>query len=151
MKVVSMFELAQSFVGHNEIVGIEDDPLIMAMLRLDADWPEHDEVPWCSAFVNFICKMMKLPRSRSLRARSWLQVGHGVATSGGVVGSDIVVLSRGKGRQPGPEVIAAPGHVGFFAGHDGTKHVLVLGGNQGDQVSVARFPVKSILGVRRVA
>jgi hypothetical protein len=57
---------------------------------------------------------------------------------------------RGTGKQPGPDVTAAPGHVGLFAGLEGT-HVLVLGGNQSNGVSVARFPVARVLGVRRLA
>jgi hypothetical protein len=39
--------------------------------------------------------------------------------------------------------------VGWFAGVD-KGQVLVLGGNQGDQVSVASFPVSRVLGVRRL-
>ena len=59
------------------------------------------------------------------------------------------MLSRGVGAQPGPDVIAAPGHVGFFAGLDGA-HVLLLAGNQGDAVTVAPFDRTRVLGVRRL-
>ena len=142
------FDLAQRFVGLKEVGGSVDNPQIMAMLKLDNGWPESDEVPWCSAFVNYICWLLRLPRSKSLRARSWLMVGVGVHLDSAKVG-DVVVLKRGKGDQPGPEVIEAPGHVGFYAGRfDG--FIEVLGGNQSDTVKVSRYPSKSLLGVRRI-
>jgi len=142
------FDLAQRFVGLKEVGGSVDNPQIMAMLKLDNGWPESDEVPWCSAFVNYICWLLRLPRSKSLRARSWLMVGVGVHLDSAKVG-DVVVLKRGKGDQPGPEVIEAPGHVGFYAGRfDG--FIEVLGGNQSDTVKVSRYPSKSLLAVRRI-
>jgi len=58
-------------------------------------------------------------------------------------------LQRGTGKQPGPEVLDAPGHVGFYAGVEGSK-VMLLGGNQGDSVSVSRYPKTQILGIRRL-
>ena len=142
------FSIAQRFVGIEEVGGAVDNPQIMAMLKPDNNWPDHDEVPWCSAFVNYICWLLRLPRSKSLRARSWLWVGSAVPVSEAKVG-DIVVLKRGKGEQPGPEVLDAPGHVGFFAGLS-DQFVEVLGGNQGDTVKVSRYPKKNILGIRRI-
>lgn len=146
------FNLAQRFIGLQEIAGNVDNPQILSMLKLDAgDWVEHDEVPWCSAFVNYICWLLRLPRSKSLRARSWLEVGTAVQLKDAEVG-DIIVLKRGKGSQPGPEVIDAPGHVGFYAGLSDDEHLIeVLGGNQSDSVKVSRYPVDSLLGVRRLS
>ncbi len=149
---VSAFDIAQVFIGEKEIGAGMDNPLIMAMLRTDNKWPEDDEVPWCSAFVNFVCKLLRLPRSKSLLARSWLDVGMGVAElDQAFPGFDVVILQRGSGKQPGPENTTAPGHVGFFAGisPDGTL-VEILGGNQGDQVKISRYPVDRVLGVRRL-
>ena len=51
---ITPFELAQRFIGVKEVPGTTDNPQILAMLKLDGEWPEHDEVPWCSAFVNYI-------------------------------------------------------------------------------------------------
>jgi hypothetical protein len=90
-----------------------------------------------------------LDRSRSAAARSWLDVGDPVILASAQPGSDVVILSRGAGKQPGPEVVNAPGHVGFYAGRDG-DNVLLLGGNQGNQVSIASFPASRVLGVRRL-
>ena len=150
----SAFEVGQRFIGIKEIAGVMDNPMILAMLRLAPDgdydsWPEHDEVPWCSAYVNFICHILRLPRSKSLRARSWLGVGHRIALEDARVGCDVIILSRGEGVQPGPDVEDAPGHVGFYAGHDDT-YIQILGGNQGDTVSVKSFRKDRLLGVRRL-
>ena len=151
------FDMAQRFVGMKEMPGHEDNPQIMAMLMLGGSddlaefnsWPEHDEVPWCSAFVNYICWLERLPRSKSLMARSWLEVGEGIPLQDAYPGNDVVVLKRGKGDQPGPEVLKAPGHVGFFAGQTGAL-VEVLGGNQSNTVKISRYPVERVLGIRRL-
>lgn len=145
---MNAFDIAQRFVGIREVGGSVDNPQIMAMLKLDNDWPEADEVPWCSAFANYVCWLLRLPRSKSLRARSWLLVGRGISLDEAVPG-DIIVLKRGRGEQPGPEVIEAPGHVGFYAGRSGDL-IEVLGGNQSDTVKVSRYPRADLLGVRRI-
>jgi uncharacterized protein (TIGR02594 family) len=145
----SLFEVAQAFIGIREIQGTLDNPAIMAMLKLDASWPGHDEVAWCSAFANYISKLLKVPRSKSLMARSWLRIGSAVDLGNAEIGSDIVILKRGGKNEPGPEVSDAPGHVGFYAGRE-NELVLVLGGNQGDSVNIQGFPVDQVLGIRRL-
>lgn len=124
--------------------------MVLAMLQLDSKWVENDETPWCSAFVNFTCFMLpNVPRSNSLAARSWLLVGQSIPLTDARVGWDIVVMTRGKLPQPGPNVIKAPGHVGFYAGQD-EKNVMVLGGNQGDAVNIAPFAKNRILRIVRL-
>lgn len=144
------YKMAHVFLGRTEIPGSDNDPLIMEWLKLDHSWPSCDEVPWCSAFVNWICKLWGLPRSKSLMARSWLAVGekirHPIRAKKGF---DVVILSRGRHPQPGPEVITAPGHVGFFSCYKG-EDVLILGGNQSNTVSVQSYSKSKILGVRRL-
>lgn len=147
---ITPFDLAQRFIGVKEAPGATAaNPLILGMLKLDQTWPTDDEVAWCSAFVNFIVWLLRLPRSKSLGARSWLGVGRAIPISSAQIGFDVVILSRGEGAQPGPDVINASGHVGFFAGIDeGMVHL--LGGNQSNSVSIASFPTSRILGVRRL-
>ena len=120
----------------------------MSMLNLDMGWPENDEVPWCSAFANYICWLLRLPRSKNLRARSWLNVGEAINVP--KKGFDVVILQRGSGIQPGPEVIEAPGHVGFFSGFSEGGKIHVLGGNQSDSVNVSAYPTVRVLGYRRL-
>lgn len=145
---INAFVLAQRFVGLAEVAGRVANPQILAMLRLDQKWPIDDSVPWCSAFVNFVCWLLRLPRSKSLRARSWLSVGRPIPLEWAQAGFDVVILKRGL-SDAGPDVQDAPGHVGFFAGQD-NEHVLLLGGNQSDSVSIASFPRSRVLGVRRL-
>lgn len=147
---VDALDIARRFIGVKEAPGTTSNPAILAMLKLDAQWPEDDSrTPWCSGFVNWVAWLLQLPRSRSLAARSWLKVGTAVRIEDAVPGFDVVILSRGPGPQPGPEVLDAPGHVGFFVGREEFS-ILVLGGNQGDMVSVAPFSLGRLLGVRRL-
>ncbi len=146
---ITAFDIAQVFVGTEEVGGAMDNPQILAMLKLDNNWPDGDEVPWCSAFVNYVCKLLRLPRSKSLLARSWLSIGKEVGLANAKVGFDIVVLKRGSGDQPGPENQTASGHVGFYAGQSG-DFVQLLGGNQGDSVKISSYEISRILSVRRL-
>ena len=146
---ITAFELAERFIGSKEVAGTASNPLILAMLQLDQSWPQKDEVPWCSAFVNFVCWLLRLPRSKDLRARSWLTLGKIISLVEAEVGFDIAILKRTTGDQPGPEVINAPGHVGFFAGKE-EGVILLLGGNQDDSVNVRRFMRRDLLGIRRI-
>jgi uncharacterized protein (TIGR02594 family) len=141
---VTLYDIAQRFVGQKEVPGDFSNPAVLAMLRLDNPGIKDDETPWCSGFMNWCAWLLRLPRSKSLAARSWLGVGHAVALDKAEVGYDVVVLSR-------PAAGPAAGHVGLFAGlsQDG-KNVLLLGGNQGDAVSIAEFPVERIVGIRRL-
>lgn len=150
---ITPFQLAERFVGVKEIPGSEDNPQILSMLKLDADWPENDECPWCAGFVGYIMWLLRLPRSKSLLARSWLNIGRPVTLGEAQIGFDIVILSRGDPPQPGPENTTAPGHVGFFAGdgwYQGKQVVYLLGGNQSDEVNLRSYPVDRVLGIRRV-
>jgi uncharacterized protein (TIGR02594 family) len=150
---ITPFQLAERFVGVKEVPGSESNPQILSMLKLDADWPENDECPWCAGFVGYIMWLLRLPRSRSLLARSWLNIGRPIHGGQAQIGFDIVILSRGEGNQPGPENTTAPGHVGFYAGYqsrlDGDV-VYLLGGNQNDEVNLRSYSCKRILGIRRV-
>lgn len=146
---VTAYTLAERYIGTKEVAGKLHNDVIVAMLRLDDTWPEDDETAWCSAFANWIAWHLRLPRSRSLRARSWLGVGKAISLAEARIGWDVVILSRGTGPQPGPEVLDAPGHVGWFAGLEGDR-VRVLGGNQGDSVNVSYYSKESVLGVRRL-
>ena len=146
---ITLYQIAERFIGIKEVEGTASNPAILAMLKLDGDWPKDDSVPWCAAFVNYCAWLLRLPRSKSLRARSWLLIGESMELKYADRGFDVVVLKRGRGKQPGANVIEAPGHVGLYSGHD-DKNVWLLGGNQGDSVTVSGFPISRILGIRRL-
>ena len=139
---MTAFELAQRFVGEiKEIPGPQNEPFIQwahSLCGLGTDQP--DEIAWCSSFANSVAWLLRLPRSKSAMARSWLSVGVPIDLKDAVPGYDVVILSRGT---------PPSGHVGFFAGLEGDR-IHVLGGNQGDAVTVASFPATMLLGVRRL-
>lgn len=149
---VSAFSRAQRYVGQIiEQVGAYDHPLIQWWLSLCGfGLNAHDEIAWCSAFVNGIAWDLRLPRSKSAAARSWLTVGEVIPLEHATIGFDVVVLQRGSGAQPGPDILNAPGHVGFFAGMAEDGRVMVLGGNQSNGVTVAPFERERVLGIRRL-
>lgn len=128
--------LARESLGVREIPGPEHSPVIMGWLHRLRSWVRDDETPWCGLFVAAMLDQAghKLPREY-LRARAWLEWGVDVQRP--YYGS-VIVLSRGP----------AMGHVGFLVGFNRVGNVLVLGGNQSDQVSVAAFTVDRILGYR---
>lgn len=139
------FDLAQRYAGIGELAGALQHPLIQwwhSLCGLGYDQP--DETPWCSSFVNGICWELRLPRSKSPAARSWLTVGTAIDLMAARPGHDIVVLKRGSNP--------AAGHVGFYAGlNNVARTVELLAGNQGNRVSIAPFPIDHILSVRRLA
>ena len=160
MRRITAFDLAARYVGTRELPGGLDNPHILAWL-MDAGVADprqagllyHDEVPWCGAFVAHPVRLagLELPKIPA-RARSWLTVGEPIAIERAEAAWDVVVLQRGDGAQPGPDVLAAPGHVGFFFDLETSRGLVhLLGGNQGgDQVSIAGFPVHRVLGVQRL-
>lgn len=97
--------------------------------------PVHDdETPWCAAAVNAALVQSGYPGTRSGMARSFREGALFVPCDARL--GAIVVLSSTRGP--------ASGHVGLLAGISPT-HVQLLGGNQGDAVSVATFPRERVL------
>jgi uncharacterized protein (TIGR02594 family) len=147
---ITAFEVAQRYIGLKEITGPKHHPFIQwcfSLCSFSLETP--DEVPWCSACAQHPAWELRLPRSKSAAARSWLQVGRSIPLDEAECGFDVVILKRGGENEPGPDVIDAKGHVGWFSAVEGNT-VLVLGGNQSNAVSLERFPISRILGVRRL-
>lgn len=99
--------------------------------------PGDDEIPWCSSFVNWCVQQAGGKGTGSARARSWLGWGRPDAPRPGT----ICVLWRGSPT-------SATGHVGFLLDHD-EYGVYLLGGNQGNRVSVRRYPKSQVLSYRK--
>lgn len=144
------YSLARRYLGVQEIAGSLHNEQILAMLRLDARWPQADEVPWCSAFVNWIAWHLGVERSFSLRARSWLKVGLPIPLEQAEAGFDLAIFMT-QFNDPGPGTIEATGHVGWFGSWDHRNgKIWCLGGNQGNAVSLAPYDAKLLLGIRRL-
>ena len=139
---------ARKYIGTKEIKGVKHNPLITEMWRVgftatnqahrlkETPW-QNDETPWCGAFVAYVMANAGLERHIPTYfplARSWAKVG--TKLNNPAYGC-IVVFSRGSG-----------GHVGIVVGRDRRGNLMVLGGNQSDQVSIAPFDKSRVLGYR---
>ena len=83
-----------------------------------------DSVPWCGLFVaTCIAEAGLAPAPVAVRAKAWATWGDPVRPRVGAV----LVFARDGG-----------GHVAFYVGETDT-HFEVLGGNQGDRVSIMRI------------
>lgn len=128
---------AYKLLGVRETLGKDNNPTIL-------DWSEKlglkktytaDEIPWCGLFMAYVCHLAGKPGVvNPLWARNWTNWGTKKETA--MLG-DILVFSRGSG-----------GHVGIYVGED-DKAYHVLGGNQGDAVSVVRITKVRCIGIRR--
>jgi len=134
------FVIAQSYIGLSEGPGPADNPAIMEMYAsVGHDWVEHDTVAWCAAFVGHCLERAGIRSTRKLTARSYLNWGIPVEIAYAQQG-DIGVIPRGR--------TSWQGHV-FFINRIEGAWVWGLGGNQSDEVSIKRYPVSKLLGVRR--
>lgn len=123
---------ARAKVGTREAPGAANNPTIMGWAkRLGTKFLgmvyNADSVPWCGLFVATCISEAGLdPVKIAVRASSWATWGQGLPFSKAAPGA-VLVFQRPGG-----------GHVGFYVGEDDTAFH-VLGGNQGDAVSVARI------------
>jgi len=93
---------------------------------------------WCAAFVNATLGQAGMQGTGSNMARSFLDWG--METQQPQRG-DLAIFTRGDPNGP-------YGHVGFFDGYNEDGTIRVLGGNQGDSVSLANYSPDSLLGFR---
>jgi uncharacterized protein (TIGR02594 family) len=132
---------ARELVGLREIVGSKHEPKIVQFFEHAGHaWVRDDETAWCAAFVNAMLKKAGYLGTGALNARSFLKWGKEIKTP---VPGCIVVFWRGK-----PD--GWQGHVAFFVSETADK-ITVLGGNQGNAVSVAAYPRSQLLGYRMPA
>lgn len=134
------YEIARGYLGTTEGPGPADNPRILEMYAsVGHDWVEHDSVAWCAAFVGHCLERAGIRSTRQLTARSYLAWGVPVEIAEAQEG-DIGVIPRGRSGWQG--------HVFFIDRIEGAW-VWGLGGNQDDTVSIKRYPVAKLLGVRR--
>jgi uncharacterized protein (TIGR02594 family) len=134
------FEIARGYIGTTEGPGPANNPVVMEMYAsVGHDWVEHDSVAWCAAFVGHCLETAGIRSTRKLTARSYLDWGIPVEITEAQPG-DIGVIPRGASSWQG--------HVFFIDRIEGAW-VWGLGGNQSDAVTIKRYPVSKLLGVRR--
>lgn len=128
---------AVALLGVAERAGPQHNPQIMGWARevgLEATYTA-DEIPWCGLFMAVVAQRAGWPVVASpLWARSWARWEAGSPEPG--LG-DVLVFERGSG-----------GHVGLYVAHDEQAYH-VIGGNQGDSVSIVRIARGRLLAARR--
>lgn len=136
MEIPKWMEIAEGEMGQKEVAGSKANPRILEYHSTTSLKATSDEVPWCSAFVNWCMKEAGEERTNKANARSWLKYGSFLNTPRY---GCIVVLRRGKDP--------AAGHVGFYITDLGDR-IKVLGGNQGDQVKYSNYRKEDVIGYR---
>jgi len=130
---------ALKYLGTAEIAGPRHNPKIVGMLELLKAPFRDDETPWCGTFVGgaLAYEGMEVV-ANPWGARNWLKYGKEIDSP--AYGS-IVVFWRGKRS-------GWSGHVGFVVGEDRLGNLMVLGGNQGNAVTIKPFSKARVLGYR---
>jgi uncharacterized protein (TIGR02594 family) len=130
-------DLAKAEIGTKEKAGKAINPKIKAYYE-EAGHPyiKDDAVPWCAAFVGAMLGRAGLKGTGALTARSYLTWGKPLKKP---VPGAIMVFKRGNSEWQG--------HVAFYVDEDAT-HYRVLGGNQSNSVSVAKYSKDTLLGIR---
>lgn len=130
--------VAKAYLGTKEAPGTVNNPVVVKMFGL-ADHPEitQDAVPWCAAFVAACLKQGGFPNEVAKSLKLW-------AAAYGKLGTP---LKNPVWGCVGVKTRNGGGHVGFVVAAN-AERVWLLGGNQGDKVSVASFPRSSFSAFR---
>lgn len=124
---------ARKHIDLAEIPGPKHHPEILRWLKKLQAWWSEDETPWCGTFVAHCMQEADLPIPKFwMRAKAWAEWGTRLSTP---VPGCVVVFERKGG-----------GHVGFVVGRTSSNLLMVLGGNQGNRVSIAPFESSRVIG-----
>ncbi|HYX32902.1 MAG TPA: TIGR02594 family protein [Oligoflexus sp.] len=110
-------------------------------------WIQSDETPWCGAFVGWSLlqsgEPIAKPRMGSFRAisaQTWKLYGKELTEDALVPGVIIVIYDTERTS----EDTRSGYHVGFYLDRiveDDQEHLIILGGNQSNRVSVKSYPM----------
>ena len=125
---------ALKLYGTREVPGPKHSPTILGWLKkLAFGWIKDDETPWCGTSLAYAATEagVAVRHPEMPRAFWWLNWGTPVTVP--MLG-DVLVFTIS--------------HVGLYVGEDAT-HYHVLGGNQGNEYNIVRFPKPWLKGARR--
>lgn len=130
---------ARRYVGQGEVKGPHHNPHILKWWKNIGAPFVDDETPWCGAFVGGVLSETGIkPVAGGASAQAWLKLP--VKLDMPAEGC-VVVFWRGSPT-------SGLGHVGFVVGQDQRGNLMVLGGNQGDMVSIKPFSRDRVKGYR---
>lgn len=125
---------AEKHIGLKEIPGSKHNLTIVNWLKELKAWWNDDDTPWCGVFVAHCMKTAGLAIPvYYMRAKDWSN-DWGITLDKPAYGC-VVVFDRKGG-----------GHVGFVVGKTTDNKLVVLGGNQGNSVSIAKFDYDRVVG-----
>lgn len=137
-----IYEAAKRYLGTKETLGSASTPLIKLWIAEAASWLDSDDskTAWCGCFRGALgVETATGVPTEHYRAASWARWGKPVE------------VSRPESWQRGDTIVMTrPGgnHVCLLDRVSG-QYVFCLGGNQGDAVTISRFPLSRITAVRR--
>lgn len=128
---------ARKYLGEKEIKGPHHNPHIVQWWKDLGEPYRDDETAWCGAFVGGCLRAVGLQTVKGAAgARNWTKLKTQLDKP---AYGCVVVFWRGDRD-------GWAGHVGFVVGVDRNGNLMVLGGNQGDMVSIKPFDKGRVLG-----
>ena len=130
--------IANKEIGVKEITGASHNKRILEYHSTTGKFSD-DETSWCGSFVSWCLKEAGLLTlgSEGAGARNWLK--YGTATTKPKPGDIVVYWRESKSGWKG--------HVHFYQSED-ANYIYGIGGNQGNAVTLARYPKSQVLGYR---
>lgn len=133
---------ARDQIGQREIKGPVHNGEILSWWRdSHLAWIRDDETAYCAAFVNAMLERSDVVSPRRANARSYMEFGVDVLDLAPLLPLGCIVVYS---RPPDP----AHGHVGFAVGTTAEGHIMTLGANQSDTVSIAPFKSDRLIAAR---
>jgi uncharacterized protein (TIGR02594 family) len=133
--------IAEEELGEKEIAGKQHNPRILEYHATTRRRPKKDESPWCASYVNWVLKQSGYEGAGSSWSHDWKVWGDGLLKP--AVGS-VAFIDWGK-VDP---TKSGFGHVGFVVGKTAKNRIVLLGGNQSDQVRYTAFKESHIQAYR---
>lgn len=142
MREISWIKEAKRHIGLKENTSkSEHSKEIQSMLKAmgwfngeSKAWWNDDETPWCGLFVGYVLGVCdRYVVNEWYRAKSW--ISENMLELNSPAYGCIVVFTRAGG-----------GHVGFVVGEDEKGNLMVIGGNQGNEVNIKPFNKERVAG-----
>jgi uncharacterized protein (TIGR02594 family) len=134
--------VAEKEIGQEEIAGKEHNARIVAYHATTSGKATSDETAWCASFVNWVITQSGYQGAGSAWSHDWKKWGDGLPKP--AVGS-VAFIDWGKVDSSKK----GKGHVGFVVGKTAKGRIVLLGGNQSDQVRYTAFK-ESLIQTYRV-